>query len=538
MKNRLLITYFFVVVFAITKVYSQVPTLVTNSEGVSIADKVNNEIFFFKTIDSSSNWVQQLWTTNVSLSSAAMVKSFGILFSPIGDIKLHQGVNGKYYFVTANPNDDQLWVSDGTAGGTIPLFSCSKIYAFFDFNNQLFFSAFSSTNVNVNGIYKTDGTVGGTVLLKNLQTRYGAISYDGIHHYVKFNNKLIFTAKKGIINNPATHYMEIWSTDGTAGGFVRLDSLYGDARRYDGGNGVNMPSQYFREYNGYLYFNFINTSTASDELWRTNGTVGNSAYYSSACNPLIEYNGKLILAGGGSGIGTELLSTDGTATGPVLIKDINISSPGFLGSKPANFHSNCGKLFFVAVDSGQTDSRIWVTDGTTNGTTVYTLPRGYYDPLTVESNGIFYYAYMDNNLDSAKVFMVDSVTCNSTKILSWKYSEYGGVMRIIQLNPLFLILSGGGAGVQALYAYGAVTSVKENTNKKLQVVFYPNPATDRLHLKREFNRVVITNILGEAVYESNSKTTEIPLESIADGIYTISLFSKDFNDIQKLIIKR
>lgn len=524
--------------FTVVKAYSQTPLLVPDTEGITKFEKVNNEIFFFRTVDSSGTWVQQIWKTGTSISSATMVKSLGVLMSPIGPIGLTKVINGKLFFT----DGQQVWVSDGTDNGTFPLFTSSyQVYSLFEFADELYFSNYS-LNLSEQGMYKSDGTIAGTGLLYNFQTR--GTGNEGVYNYVNFNNKIIFSVNKGIPNNPTTHYLEIWSTDGTSTGFVRLDSLKGDIRRYMGGNEYPTPSDWFREYNGYLYFVFINKVTASDELWRTDGTVGGANYFYDAFHPVIEYNGKLILAGGYSGTGTELYSTDGTTTGTVMIKDINTSGPGFLPSKPFSFHITCNKLFFLAVDSGMNynDSRIWVTDGTANGTLLYTQPRGYYGNYR-QSNGILYYSVQDNNNDSVKVFMIDTNTCSPVKVLSWPYADYGYISGIVQLNPLFVSLSGGAAGSQGLYGFDMTSSISETSiGNPFNLKFYPNPASNFVTITSIPNgsTLRITDLTGKLVYSSviNSTQEIVSTADFVNGIYFVQVENNGSVTNKKFVVNK
>ncbi|WP_298195168.1 ELWxxDGT repeat protein [Novosphingobium sp.] len=77
--------------------------------------------------------------------------------------------------------------------------------------------------------------------------------------------------------------------------------------------------------------------------------------------------------------GKELWITDGTTTGTKLLKDI---FPGFTSSNPSNFVvlANGKVLFSAAADNVNTGVELWITDGTTTGTTLlkdlYTGPSG------------------------------------------------------------------------------------------------------------------------------------------------------------------
>ncbi len=531
----LLLQTFFTGVILTANVYAQTPLFISNSENVIRAEKVGSEIFFFKYADSSGTWTTQLWKTNTSISGASLVKSLGTSTVAIaGPLKI---INNKLFFVA----DRQLWISDGTSNGTFPIYTSDySVYDLFEFNNKLYFSVYSLQPTS-NGMYVSDGTIAGTTILKSFVTR--GSNEDGVSNYVKFNNKIVFTVNKGKVNGVDHLYMEIWSTDGTAGGFVRLDSLDGDARRYAGGNNMDTKSQYFREYNGYLYFVFTNAANYSaDELWRTDGTVNNASYFSPGMHPIIEFNGKLILAGdaSNSNIGTELSSTDGTLAGTTLIKDVNTSSPGILGSNPSNFNITCNKLYFVGVDTGinvTNRSRIWVTDGTTNGTVLYTPERGQYSPINLQSDGVLYYAYTDNNNDSVKVFMVDTTTCNSTQIMSWAYLDYGYTKQIIRLNPLFVNVSGGAAtnGQAGLLGLGLITSVTDiQKGNNSQLKLSPNPCINDLHLNiAGYNcNYQIINTLGQIVQSGLVVDKVIPTDNLNKGFYILQVTDRNLNTMQ------
>src|SRR5207248_1354608 len=64
--------------------------------------------------------------------------------------------------------------------------------------------------------------------------------------------------------------------------------------------------------------------------------------------------------------GTELWTSDGTAAGTVLVKDIN---PGSSSSYPYSLTAVNGKLFFTAND-GVHGQELWRSDGTAAGTSL------------------------------------------------------------------------------------------------------------------------------------------------------------------------
>ncbi len=525
-------------------VLAQSPNLIASSEGTVKSVNVGNDIYYFRIIDSAGTNIQQLWKLDANTSNASKVKTFGSLFMPYGEVGIATEVNNKLYFkIYISPGDDQLWVSDGTEAGTQPLMIASKIYAFFNFNNELYFSAHNYTNAAKNGVYKSNGTVAGTVLLKNIQSRYnGTMVTEGIANYTSFNNKLVFTVHKGVINNPTTHYAELWATDGTAGGFVRLDSMYGSIGVY--GRRLPYPdySNKLPEYNNMLYFSFVNKATNNtSEIWRTNASPNGSAYFhdlgiSANSSPIVSFNYKLIFTAFTSNFGQELYTTDGTIPGTSLLKDIN-SSPAFLSSNPYNFLEHCNKLFFIARDSSTSYERMWETDGTNAGTKVHRPERALYSLITKLSDGNLYYAYRSsvNFIDSIRIYKIDN-NCNSTEVVKWAVTDYGNVSEILYTNSLCLRLDGGIISGAGLYRTGPASSINP-TEKENIFTFYPNPANNQINFNTEIDKVVITNMLGEIVYNNSGKITELNLSNLAEGLYVVSM-SRDGEVVNQKMLKQ
>ena len=134
-------------------------------------------------------------------------------------------------------------------------------------------------------------------------------------------------------------------------------------------------------------------STNGTELWKSDGTAtgtvlvadidhGNAGYWP---NNLTNVNGTLYFSADDTTHGYELWKSDGTAAGTTLVKDIN---PGTTttwyytgsygtysknvtrqGSYPANLANVNGTLYFSANDGTHGDE-LWQSDGTAAGTTL------------------------------------------------------------------------------------------------------------------------------------------------------------------------
>jgi ELWxxDGT repeat protein len=125
-----------------------------------------------------------------------------------------------------------------------------------------------------------------------------------------FGNTAYFAAHDGV------NGMELWKTDGTAGGTSMVKDI-------NPGMASSQPGGFAQTANGTVYF------TATTEA-----------------------------------LGYELWKTDGTAVGTVLVKDIN---PGRAISVPQNLTAIGNKVYFSAVD-GARGREYWVSDGTEAGT--------------------------------------------------------------------------------------------------------------------------------------------------------------------------
>lgn len=125
---------------------------------------------------------------------------------------------------------------------------------------------------------------------------------------------------------------------------------------------------------GSNYYFAANNGLSGVELWKTDGTTGNTILLkdiyigsgSSSPNYFTVYNSVLYFAANDGINGVELWKTDGTTAGTVMVKDI---SSGTSGSQVSNFWPSPAGLLFTATNS-LTGDELWKTDGTAAGTVV------------------------------------------------------------------------------------------------------------------------------------------------------------------------
>ncbi len=89
-----------------------------------------------------------------------------------------------------------------------------------------------------------------------------------------------------------------------------------------------------------------------------------TVYGAGELSGFVELNGKLYFSARNAYENDELWSTDGTAQGTWLVKDINPNGSAGI----SNLVKVGNRLMFMACDNNNTDFDLWSTDGTTEGT--------------------------------------------------------------------------------------------------------------------------------------------------------------------------
>ena len=401
-----------------------------------------------------------IYATNGSAASPAV----SLLLSDSNKIKLVKKFSGNTFTFFTPPvifdnkmwfsgidaeHGMELWHSDGTALGTkmvadINPGSLDSRPAFFKvFNNELFFIAFDGTNGYE--LRKTfwNSTLGDyqTVLVKDIYP--GADSGFGFtiasSTLVEFRGSLFFAADDGITGK------EIWMTDGTNAGTVRVTDLNPGA---DGSNPkyltvidttINNPSSILGEI---LVF-AATYLTIGEELWRlawisnsysanlvrnintTNNTGSSPLPLNFGGYGFFPFNGALYFKATDATNGQELWKTSGTFIDTSLVRDINPAGDAFASSLSATIFNN--ELFFSASDGGNSD--MWKTDGTTVGTvkayaSASTL-SGIVFPNFVFNNDLYFTSISSTTATDATATFLKRYWDSTT--MSWQAMEIGNI---------------------------------------------------------------------------------------------------------------
>jgi ELWxxDGT repeat protein len=340
--------------------------LVPNSSYLSHLTNVNGTLFFSAN-DGTHGY--ELWKSDGTADGTTLVKDI----NPGGDGSLDwsfnalTNVNGTLFFVADDGvNGRELWRSDGTADGTVLVKDILpgrdgsldlRSNVLMDVNGTLFFRANDGTHGYE--LWKSDGTADGTTLVKDINSGGNAYPVE----LTNFKGTLFFSANDG------THGEELWRSDGTTAGTVLVKDI--------NSGGASSYSRSLTNVNGLLFFS-AGEDTAGGELWRSDGTTAGTTLVkdiapgsvSSLPNSLTNLNGTLFFAADDGMHGYELWKSDGTASGTTLVKDLDPGT-GLFGhpdSSYPNFLTDVnGTLFFEAYD-GPTGWELWQSDGSASGT--------------------------------------------------------------------------------------------------------------------------------------------------------------------------
>ncbi len=203
------------------------------------------------------------------------------------------GPGGKFFYVVRDIVDrfSQLWVSDGTAAGTLKLiegpgrFEGGEVRSLARLGSRLIFTAFDF--VQGQELWVTDDTAAGTRRLADL--RPGPLS-SSPEQLVTAGGRVYFTADDG------TTGRELWATDGTPAGTKRVADIRPGSR-------------------------------------------------SSVPQSLTAIGNRLVFAADDGRAGLEVWVSDGTAAGTRLASDVQV---GRLPSSPGDFVALGSGLLFVA----------------------------------------------------------------------------------------------------------------------------------------------------------------------------------------------
>ncbi len=251
-----------------------------------------------------------------------------------------------------------LWASDGTVAGTTPLRTFflrqpfptlpSSLTAF---AGKLVFAADDlSTGVE---LWQSDGTVAGTTLLRDLRPGAGSAGPD---RFTVAGSQLFFRA------NHDLYGFEPWVSDGTPAGTTVIDVVPGGSSSF--------PDNLTAASSG-VFLSLISGGSIP-RLWRSDGTVAGTVSLSAvAAEPrsLTVAGGRLFFSASDAA-GREPWTSDGTAAGTFRLGDVLPGAAGSMSPTSGFGVAGSGTTVVFGADDGVRGVEPWISDGTTNGTTL------------------------------------------------------------------------------------------------------------------------------------------------------------------------
>lgn len=431
----------------------------------------------------TDTYADELWTSNGTTAGTVLVEQLHPGHSGSFISGVNTAIGNTTYFLAQSRDDYSvvgLFKSDGTPAGTLPVYTDSgdgdlgeAIFTFgqgssvFGGNGgTIFFAGYDTTNGvelwKVNGapaamlsnlntatsarsgapwgitafgtnsiilqmestaagseLWKSNGTLAGTTLLKDIRTGARG-SFPQMNVGIALGTRFLFQANDGVNGR------EPWTTNGTTAGTALLKNL---TPGIQGSNIYDVPVLF----GGQAYF------ISDPTLYRTTGVAGNATEIVMPDNIPDGVNSSLAVAGSSiyfagyvtgadpftdPDFGQELVKTDGTTAGTVMVKDINPDP--YTGSDPSQFTAVGSTLFFAA-DNGTNGYELWKSDGSEAGTQLVKdiNPAGdglnrfpFDDPanLTRINFGGLLYFIADNGTDGVELWKSNGTGAGTTMV--------------------------------------------------------------------------------------------------------------------------
>jgi ELWxxDGT repeat protein len=287
------------------------------------------------------------------------------------------------FFTVTDGSYRELWISDGTAAGTVPVRN-ARDFGFGTLNpenlaavgNTLFFAG---SNGQGEALWKSDGTAAGTVVVKD----FGLVpSSSAPNDLIDANGRLFFVADDG------RHGPQIWTSDGTTQGTIMVTNIATD---FNDSGMQNLTS-----INHTLYFTANVGNGKGRQLWEHRILFGNIDLGYQDVGNLTAVGTSLFFEGIDQNLGG----------GAVFVLDAKGQQQELAGPfsqvTPDNLTNVNGTLFFTADDQqGDPGIVLWsVRDIHALPTLIATISSSNLPSSTaalVEFNGLCYFGAEDAN---------------------------------------------------------------------------------------------------------------------------------------------
>jgi ELWxxDGT repeat protein len=333
--------------------YRLPPELCPNGQSLGATEVIAGGALYFAGLDASTGC--EPW---VSDGTPAGTELLADLQPGTPDSSGPQGfaaIGNRVYFTSLSGG---LWGTDGTPGGTALVHLFDPLQLVTSVGGRLFFMVPQGFELS---LWTSDGTAAGTRFVRS----FPAITCRDCDPATTFlkpdGDGVLFLTGDG------RHGRKLWHSDGTPGGTRLLTALRTGARF--GLNGFDSPADLVDLGPSLL---FTVSTKGHNRLWVSRPPAAPAVSLTGCPGGCPEVDSRLhavpgsprvVFAGLGRRSGLELWTSDGTAAGTRLVRDL---CPGPCDSGPQDFITLGGAVYFSTADAG--GGKLWRTDGTAAGT--------------------------------------------------------------------------------------------------------------------------------------------------------------------------
>jgi ELWxxDGT repeat protein len=335
----------------------------------------------------------ELWKSDGTSDGTSMVKDLVAGAGSSNPTSL-TNVNGTLFFEANNGTAFRVYMSDGTADGTVEIagsYPPDALSGLTAAQNSLYFITRDPNGINFGSsiVWRTEGTTAQRLTTVEQPSSLSAVNdalfysesipFGGGFNLYRTDSAGTATlrgyyAQAGANLNGTYVFADnithaLWKSDGTTAGTVRITNFSGNA-----------SAQNFITANDTLYFTVYGSSGAA--VWKSDGTSAGTTPFasSSAGGPVgprqfTTVDGELYFEDADLARGYSLWKSDGTTDGTIRVADHLVTSTDFQDAGLSPLTAAGGNIYFV-VDNATQDSfhnvvhdrQLWKSDGTAAGT--------------------------------------------------------------------------------------------------------------------------------------------------------------------------
>jgi ELWxxDGT repeat protein len=505
-------------------------TGVGNSYPVMLASLSRGLVF----AASTPTYGAEIWVSDGTAKGTMMLKDIRPGFSSSFN-QINTFVSGDMLYMvlmdSTTTNANNLWRTDGTSQGTIKMMTFSQSWQVPNATlNQM--SGVNGKCIFVYGdnnnkeLWVCDGTAAGTRLLKDIKpgTNVGSNPYN----LVAMGDFVYFFADDGV------HGYELWRTDGTETGTTLVKDIFpGPVSSLQNiAQNTNMLAGTNK-----VYFSAISDITKGFELFVSDGSDGGT-FMVKDLNPESYANSALFIAGAADSFAlvfyrkdnfNYLCRTDGTEAGTFdIIKKLD-SSAMIMTIPNFRTYVNAGEQMFFAHSTQSTGQELWSSDGTAEGTgLLLDLSPGNvsgFGNAICAHEGKAYFAGL-NNLVGRELFVSSGYKGTTHLYLDLFPGLLFNNFQYIMMHQGMLYASANRNDSKGTELYKIdpnsflTVSDIEHTNSSI----WPNPvrAGQSFRYLKDVTNITLVSSFGQmtTLYSDTENTFYLP-ETISSGIYTI-----------------